>query len=77
MKKTGDLRVCTDYRNMNLATPNDEYLMPMTNLFVDRASKHELLFFMGGYAGYNQIIVAEDDVHNMAFRCPTTIGTYE
>ncbi|CAL2240748.1 unnamed protein product [Prunus armeniaca] len=53
LKKTGDLRVCTDYRNLNLATPKDEYPMPMSDLLVDRAAKHELLSFMEGHAGYN------------------------
>lgn len=62
-----------NYCNMNLATPNDEYSMP----FVDRASKHELLSFMDGHARYNHIIIVEEDVHKMAFRCPAVIRTYE
>ncbi|CAL2265841.1 unnamed protein product [Prunus armeniaca] len=65
LKKTGALRVYTDYRNLNLATPKDG------------AAKHELLSFMDGHAGYNQIFIAEEDVHKMAFRCPGAIGTYE
>ncbi|CAL2270628.1 unnamed protein product [Prunus armeniaca] len=77
LKKIGALRVCTDYRNLNLATPNDEYPMPMSDLLVDGAAKHELLSFMDGHAGYNQIFIAEEDVHKMAFKCPGAIGTYE
>lgn len=77
LKKTGALRVCTDYRNLNLATPKDEYPMPMADLLVDGAAKHELLSFMDGHAGYNQIFIAESDVHKTAFRCPGAIGTYE
>ncbi|BFG20878.1 hypothetical protein CerSpe_071520 [Prunus speciosa] len=69
LKKTGALRVCTDYRNLNLATPKDEYPMPMSHLLVDGPAKHELLSFMDGYAGYNQIFIAEGDVHKTAFRC--------
>lgn len=45
--------------------------------FLDGASKHELLSFIDDHAGYNQIIIAEEDVHKMAFRCLATIGTYE
>ncbi|CAL2277579.1 unnamed protein product [Prunus armeniaca] len=77
LKKTGALRVCTDYRNLNLATPKDEYPMPMSDLLVDGAAKHELLSFMDGHGGYNQIFIAEEDVHKTAFRCPGAIGTYE
>ncbi|BFG30909.1 hypothetical protein CerSpe_171830 [Prunus speciosa] len=77
LKRTGALRVCTDYRNLNLATPKDEYPMPMSDLLVDGAAKHELLSFMDGHAGYNQFFVAEEDVHKTAFRCPGAIGTYE
>ncbi|CAL9020214.1 unnamed protein product, partial [Prunus brigantina] len=64
-------------RNLNLATPKDEYPMPMSDLLVDGAAKHELLSFMDRHAGYNQIFIAEKDVHKMAFRCPGAIGTYE
>ncbi|CAL2239080.1 unnamed protein product [Prunus armeniaca] len=77
LKKTGALRVCTDYRNLNLATPKDEYPMPMSDFLVDGAAKHELLSFMDGHAGYNQIFIAEEDVHKTAFKCPGAIGTYE
>ncbi|CAL2277247.1 unnamed protein product [Prunus armeniaca] len=77
LKKTGALRVCTDYRNLNLETPKDEYPMHMSDLLVDGAAKQELLSFMDGHAGYNQIFIAEEDFHKMTFRCPGAIGTYE
>ncbi|CAL8162369.1 unnamed protein product [Prunus armeniaca] len=66
-----------DYRNINLATPKDEYPMPVSDLLVDGAAKHELLSFVDGHAGYNQIFIAEEDVHKTSFRCPGAIGTYE
>ncbi|CAL9001603.1 unnamed protein product [Prunus brigantina] len=74
LKKTGALRICTDCRNLNLATPKNEYPMPMSDLLVDGAAKHELLSFMDGHAGYNQIFIAEEDVHKTAFRCPRFIS---
>ncbi|CAL2255640.1 unnamed protein product [Prunus armeniaca] len=76
-KNTGALRVCTDYRNLNLATPKDEYPMLLSDLLADGTAKHEVLSFMDGHAGYNQIFIAEEDVHKTAFRCPGAIGTYE
>ncbi|XP_058751478.1 uncharacterized protein LOC131624538 [Vicia villosa] len=32
---------------------------------------------LDGYAGYNQIFTAEEDVPKMVFRCPGALGTYE
>ncbi|KAM1073494.1 hypothetical protein ACFXTH_018560 [Malus domestica] len=51
--------------------------MPILNLLIDAATHHEIISFMDGYAGYNQIFIAEADVHKNAFRCPGALGTYE
>lgn len=32
---------------------------------------------MDGDFGYNQILMAEDDVPKMVFRCPSAIGAFE
>ncbi|KAM1184237.1 hypothetical protein ACFX15_013225 [Malus domestica] len=77
LKKSGALRICIDFRNLNLATPKDEYTMPISDLLIDAAANHEMLSFMDGHAGYNQIFIAEADVHKTAFRCPGALGTYE
>ncbi|KAB2604032.1 hypothetical protein D8674_042381 [Pyrus ussuriensis x Pyrus communis] len=61
LKKNGALRICIDFRNLNLATPKDEYTMPISDLLIDAAANHELLSFMDGHAGYNQIFIAEAD----------------
>ncbi|KAM1945529.1 hypothetical protein ACFX13_000507 [Malus domestica] len=36
-----------------------------------------MLSFMEGHTGYNQIFIAEVDVHKTAFCCPGALGTYE
>ncbi|VVA40833.1 PREDICTED: LOW QUALITY PROTEIN, partial [Prunus dulcis] len=36
-KKTGAIRICVDFCNLNLATPKDEYPMPIADLLVDEA----------------------------------------
>ncbi|CAL9011772.1 unnamed protein product [Prunus brigantina] len=38
---------------------------------------HQMLSFMDGNAGYNQIMVAEEDIHKVAFMCPWHIGAFE
>ena len=77
IKKNGKLRICIDFRNINMATPKDEYPMPVADLLVDDVSGYKVLSFMDGHAGYNQIFIAESDVHKTAFRCPSSIGTFE
>ncbi|KAM1231002.1 hypothetical protein ACFX2G_041988 [Malus domestica] len=77
LKKNGALRICIDFRNLNLATPKDEYPMPISDLLIDAAENHAILSFMDGHAGYNQIFIAEADVHKTAFCCLGALGTYE
>ena len=76
LKKNGKLRICIDFRNLNNATPKDEYPMHITDMLVDSASGHKILSFLDRYYGYNQIYIVED-VSKTTFRCPSAIGTYE
>jgi hypothetical protein len=76
-KKNGKLRVCFDFRNLNKATPMDGYLMPVADLLVEVVAGHKVISFMDGNARYNQIFMAEEDIHKTAFRCPGHVGLYE
>lgn len=71
------LRVCIDFRDLNKATPKDEYPMPIADLLVDAASGHKIISFKDGNASYNQIFMAEEDIYKIAFRCPGAISLYE
>ncbi|XP_050136149.1 uncharacterized protein LOC126611866 [Malus sylvestris] len=51
--------------------------MPISDLLIDAAAHHDMLSFMDGHTGYNQIFIDEVDVHKTAFRCPGALGTYE
>ena len=53
LKKNGVLRLCFDFHNLNLATPKDEYPMPILDLLIDATANHDMLSFMDGHAGYN------------------------
>jgi hypothetical protein len=75
-KKNGTIRVCIDFRDLNLATPKDEYPMPVAEMLVDSAARFEYLSMLDGYSGYNQIFIAEEDISKTAFRCPGALGCY-
>jgi len=57
--------------------PKDEYMMPIVNMLVDVVAKHGMLSFMDGQLGFNNIFVAEEDVHKTTFRCLEALGIYE
>jgi hypothetical protein len=69
-KNTGKIQVCIDFRNLNKATPKDEYPIPITDMLINNASGYRVISFLDGNAGYNQIFMAEEDMPKTAFRCP-------
>ena len=77
IKMNGQVRICIDFRNLNLATPKDGYGMPITDILVNATANNGILSFMDGYFGYNQIYLAEEDVHKTAFHYLGAIGIFE
>ena len=51
--------------------------MLVADLLVDAAVGHQIISFMDGNAGYNQIFMAEEDIPKTAFRCPSHVGLFE
>jgi hypothetical protein len=76
-KNTRMIRICMDLRNLNRATPQDEYLMPLADLLIDSASGKKVIIFLDGNVGYNQIFMAKEDVSKATFCCPGFVGLFE
>jgi hypothetical protein len=76
-KNTGKIQICMDFRNLNRATPKDEYPMPIADLLVDSASGNKVISFLDGNAGYNQIFMAKEDVSKTVLRCLGFVGLFE
>jgi hypothetical protein len=76
-KNTDKIWVCIDFRNLNKATPKDEYPMPIADMLINNASGHQIISFLDGNASYNKIFMAEEDISKMAFHCPGFIGLFE
>ena len=76
-KKNEKLRVCIDFRDLNKAMPMGGYPMPVADMLMDAAAGHKEISFMDGNARYNQIFMAEEDVHKTAFRCPGYVGLFK
>ena len=77
IRKNEKLRVCVDFRDLNVVTPKDIYVMPIIDMLVNSIANNELLSFMDRFSGYNQILIAVEDIPKTAFRCPSSIETFE
>jgi hypothetical protein len=66
-----------DFRDLNRATPKDEYQMPIAETLINAAAGNKILCFMDGNTGYNQIFMALEDIHKTAFREPGALGLFK
>jgi hypothetical protein len=76
-KKDGRWQVCVDFRDLNRATPKDEYPMPVAETLINAAAGNKILCFMDDNTGYNQIFMAPKDIHKTAFRVLGAVGLLE
>ncbi|PKI32890.1 hypothetical protein CRG98_046718 [Punica granatum] len=60
-KKNGKVRVCVDYRDLNKASPKDNFPLPHIDVLVDNTARHNQFSFIDGFSGYNQIRMAKED----------------
>ncbi|KAJ9679424.1 hypothetical protein PVL29_021374 [Vitis rotundifolia] len=73
-KKDGKVRVCVDFRDLNKASPKDDFPLPHIDMLVDSTAGHSMLSFMDGFFGYSQILMAPEDMEKTSFI--TEWGTY-
>ena len=73
-KKDGKVRMCVDYRDLNRASPKDNFPLPHIDILVDNTANFALFSFMDGFSGYNQIKMAPEDMEKTTF--VTLWGTF-
>jgi len=66
-KKDGKVRMCVDYRDLNRASPKDNFPLPHIDTLVDNTARFSLFSFMDGFSGYNQIKMAAEDMETTTF----------
>ena len=69
-KKKWNIRICTDFRDLNKSFPKDNYPMPFIDQIIDAWVGSEVFSFMDGFFGYNQIQIKPEDQHKTSFICP-------
>ncbi|XP_071912301.1 uncharacterized protein [Coffea arabica] len=50
-KKIGKVRVCVDYRDLNKASPKDDFPLPNIHILLDNTAGHEIESFANCFAG--------------------------
>ena len=57
-KKSGEIRLYVDFRNLNRASDKDNYPVPPMEKILQMVSGSELFSLLDGFSGYNQVLVA-------------------
>lgn len=69
-KKTGEIRLCVDLRNVNKVSLKDNYHLPKMDHILQRVVGDSRISLLDGFSGYNQILVHPDDQEKTAFTTP-------
>ena len=69
-KGKNKIRMCTNFRDLNLASLKDDFLLPNTDMIMDSMVGHAFLSFMDGFFEYNQIYIPPKDQLKNAFITP-------
>ncbi|KAF5372651.1 hypothetical protein D9615_009824 [Tricholomella constricta] len=74
-RKTGDLRLCVDYRGLNAITKKNRYPLPHVDDLLDRTQGCKLFTVIDLKNAFNLVRIREGDEWKTAFRTP--LGLYE
>jgi hypothetical protein len=60
-KKTGEKRLCVDFRNLNRSSLKENYPLPKMCHVLEKVVGANRMSMIDGFSGYNQIVVHKDD----------------
>jgi hypothetical protein len=76
-KKSGEIRLCVDFRNLNRASEKDNYPVPLMEKLLHTVSGFEIISLLDGFSEYNQVLVSEDDRLKTTFQTKRGTFTYK
>lgn len=62
LKKDGKVRMCFNYRDLNIEIPKDDFPLPHIDVLVDNTSQFSVFSFMDDFSSYTQIKMAPNDM---------------
>ena len=74
-KKTGELRMCIDYRALNRITVKNRYPLPRIDDTLDRLAGAKYFTALDLASGYHQLLIKPEDIPKTAFTTP--LGHFE
>lgn len=69
-KKTGEIRLCVDLKNLNKVSLKDNYPLPKMDHLLQRVVGSTRISLLDGFLGYNQILFHLDDHAKVTFLNP-------
>jgi hypothetical protein len=69
-KKSGEIRLCVDFRNLNRVSLKDNYPLPKMDHILQKVVGSQKISMLDGFLGYNQIMVHLDDQEKTTFTTP-------
>jgi hypothetical protein len=63
-KKSREIRLCVDFRNLNKSSLKDNYMLPKMDHVLEKVVGANRMSMINDFSGYNQIAINEDDKKN-------------
>jgi hypothetical protein len=60
-KKTGEIRLCIDFRNLNKVSLKDNYPLPKMDHILQMVVGASRISLLDGFSSYNQVLIQPDD----------------
>jgi hypothetical protein len=76
-KKSGEIRLCVDFMNLNRCSLKDNYPLPKMDHILQRVVGAKNISMLDGYSGSNQISIIEEDKKKTTFTTPWGTFMYE
>ena len=76
-KKSGEIKLCVDFRNLNKSSLKDNYPLPKMDHVLEKVVGANRMSMINGFSGYNQISLNEHDKEKTTFTTPWGTFMYE
>jgi hypothetical protein len=73
-KKSGDIRLSVEFRNLNKLSLKDNYPLPNMEHLIQRGTRVGMMSMLDGFSGYNQVLVKKEGQLKTSFTTPWRIS---